>query len=475
MTAAAIGVHVTGLCARIWWRRTTSRIGSVGALALLLVAPVAGVAFYVWVWGQVAELMIGFAQPGPIGVLALPTLILSFALVCVFIRTALLAFDFVAPDVRIVLHTSPITRLARALIQVLPDFVFSSVLALTIGSVGLTSYAAVSGRIGVGTVLGVAVAVSALIGALTAVTELALVHVVKDPLAGRSGAAVVILLLACGALLALTRELQLHGMEIQPLLRAGTFLLDSGARTLALSGGVTLVSLAVWGLASSAVVPEMLRSQHRRPALGVGKGNLLLVSMVTFIRDPANVIGAVGMFVISLLGVWLEQLGHLPVAVAIVAAIGLLLTSAACLYSYGAFVGVRWRVIASPARMSRSMVAWLTGHAAVGVGSAVILLAPAVALSWAQFSSLDIEMVARYLCAVAVSMGTSTIAGWVMPYERDDVLGLAASGTVALVLASLAWWAFYSLPLCVLAWMAGGVLVASVSAVALGDELRRSA
>jgi len=447
----------------------------VGALALLLVAPIAGVACYVWVWSQVAELMTGFAKPAPIGVLALPTLLLGFALVCVFIRTALLAFDFVSPDVRIVLHTAPVTRLARALIQVLPDFVFSSVLALTIGSVGLTSYAAVSGRIGVITVLGVAVAVSALIGALTAVTELALVHIVKDPLAARSGAAVVILLLACGALLSLTRELQLYGMEIRPLLRAGTFLLDSGARTLALSGGVTLVSLAVWGLASSAVVPEMLRSQHRRPALGVGKGNLLLVSMVTFVRDPANVIGAVGLFVISLLGVWLEQLGHLPVAVAIVAAIGLLLTSAACLYGYGAYVGVRWRVIASPARMSRSVVAWLTGHAAVGVCSAVLLLAPAVALGRAQFSPLDIDMVARYLCAVAVTMGTSTIAGWVMPYERDDVLGLAASGTVALVLASLAWWAFSGLPLGVLIWVAGAMLVVSVGVVALGEALRRSA
>mgnify|MGYP000973144773 CR=1 FL=1 len=475
MTAAAIGSHVVGLCARIWWRRTTARVGAAGGLTLLLVAPIAGGAFYVWVWGQVAELMTGFAQPGPIGVLALPTLLLGFALVCVFIRTALLAFDFVSPDVRIVLHTAPVTRLARALIQVLPDFVFSSVVALTVGSVGLTSYAAVSGRIGVITVLGLAVAVSALVGALTAVTELALVHIVKDPLAGRSGAAVVILLLACGVPLTLIRELQLHGMEVQPLLRAGTFLLGSDAWTIALSGAVTLLSLGIWGFASSAVVPELLRSQHRRPALGAGKGNLVRVSMVTFLRDPANLIGAVGMFVISVLGVWLEQLGHLPVAVAVVAAIGLLVPSAACLYGYGGFASVRWRVVVSPARTSRSLLAWLTGHAVAGVGSAAILLAPAIALSWAQVSSLGIEMVARYLCAVAVSMGTSTIAGWVMPYERDDVLGLAASGTVALVLGALAWWAFSGLPLGALVWVAGAMLVASVGVVALGDELRRSA
>lgn len=474
MTAASIGAQVTGLCARIWWRRTTSRLGAVGALALLLAAPAAGVAFYFWVWGQVSELMSGFAQPGPIGVLALPALIFGFALVCVFVRTALLAFDFVAPDVRIMLHTAPVTRAARALIQVVPDFFFSSVLALTVGSVGLTSYADVSGRIGVVSVLALAVAVSALVGALAALAELALLFIVKDPLASRSGAAVIILLLACGALLAVTGELQAHGTEVPWLLGVGTFLLESDTRTVAISGGATVLSLAVWGLASSAVVPELLRSQHRRPVLAAPEGNLVLVSMVTFIRDPANVVGAVGMFVVSVLGVWLEQLGQLPVGVAIVATIGLLVPSAACLYGFGTFADVRWRVVVSPARTSRFTLAWLSGHAVVGIGSALILLAPAIALDWAQFSLLDPATVARYLCAVAVSMGVSLIAGWVMPYERDDVLGLAASGTVAMVLAALAWWALHSLPLGILVGVAGGLLAVSAGVVALGDERRRS-
>lgn len=471
MSEVRIGAYVAALSARMWWRRTTGRIGRAGALALLIAAPASLLALYVWAWGEVSGLTGALTADPRIGPLALPSLMIGFVTVCVVLRAAMLAFDVVAPDLRIVLHTAPLTVLAKALIQVLPDFVLSTVLAVGIGSVGLTSYAYASGRISIGAVLCLAVAVVAIVGMLSAVMELMLLAATKDAVASRAGAAAGTLLLVCGLLLALTREVQVHGLDVPLLRQFGALLLAGDGPVIVVSILVTAASLLAWGWFSSRVAPELLRAQHRQPVLRVWRGSVVLASFVTFWRDPANRVGALGMLAIGLFGILLERVVGLPLALPLVAALVLCAVSAASLYAYGEFLAVRWRFLVAPSGLRRTLLAWCVGHLLAGAVLAVVIVLPAVGFLVEAFRWVDPDAVARFACALVGVLGLSLVAGRLLPFERDDVFALAASLTLAVALCAAAWLLLGGLPTGLLALAALSVLTVSLAAV-VGGETR---
>ncbi len=202
MAAVAVTAHVTGLCATIWWRRAAARLGRPGTLLLVLAVPVAFVGFYAWAWGQVSPIMATMSSNEALAELLLPGLLVSFVMVCAVLRAAMLAFDFIAPDLRVTLATAPRRAARKCLFKSPPTRVQP---AGGLRSVGLASYAASSGRIGLGPVLALGLACCALVGAVTVGLELLLIHVTRDALAARSGAAAGVLLSVCLVMLWLSR------------------------------------------------------------------------------------------------------------------------------------------------------------------------------------------------------------------------------------------------------------------------------
>lgn len=470
MSALAISAHIGGVCARTWWRKTTARLGVVGAAAVIAAIPAAIALFHWWAWGRVAGVIRELVGGGQAARIVLPSLVLSFVMICVVLRAALLAFDFVSPDLRLIMYTAPLTRRAKAIVQVGPDALVSAVLALGVGSLGMTAYAAASDRVGLVPMLLVCLGCVAFAGALTSVIELILTRMLRDGVASRAGAAVISLLMMCAGLFGITRAVQSRGADI-PLLGAVGGLLDRGNLVVTLLGlALTAISLLVWGWADSRVAPELLRARHATPLLKVPGGRIGFASAATFWRDASNRVGAVGMLAICLFGLWMERLTHLPFAFSVISAVVLMMTSAAAVYAYGEFQVIRWRLVASPADARRVLVWWVCGHLAAGAAVAVGVVGLLAPFFWGQLSATSPTSVARLGCAAALSMASGVVAGRLMPYDREDVFTLAGSATGAMVVFGIAWYALHGVALVPLAAIAAGCLAAALVALALMEE-----
>lgn len=446
MGAWAVARHVARTGAALWWRKVVARIGRFGAILLVGVVPSAVVAFQVWTWGQVLPLVATLGESDRLAELAVPSLLLGFVLVCVILRAALLAFDFVATDLRLLLDTAPLTFPAKALVTVGPDFVVSAAVALAVGSVPLAAFASSSGRLAGGTVLALCVACVSLVGALTAVLELALASLTKDVSAARSGAAAGMLLVVCGALVLLTGQVQEHGLELPGVAALGRAVMGEQVVVAAAAAILGLAMLGLWGLAGGAVAREALRGHHRIPHAPVRGGGVGSVSAAFVRRDPANRVGAAALAVIAVLGVALDALVGLPVAWALIFVVGIVTASAASLYAYGEYLEVRWRMVASPAPLRGTLLRWIVGHWLAGVLSAALVAAPAVALALALGVPFAAESWGTAVTAAGLAVASGLIAGRLLPYERDDVFALAASGTASLVIFAAVWFPLSHLP-----------------------------
>lgn len=465
MAAVAVTAHVTGLCATIWWRRAAARLGRPGTLLLVLAVPVAFVGFYAWAWGQVSPIMATMSTNEALAELLLPGLLVSLVMVCAVLRAAMLAFDFIAPDLRVTLATAPLSRGTRMLVQVAPDFGFSALLSVGLGSVGLASYAASSGRIGLGPVLALGLACCALVGAVTVGLELLLIHVTRDALAARSGAAAGVLLSVCLVMLWLSQAVQ-SGSGVGQLQQLGRALLGHDAVVTLVSLMATATLLVGWGFADSLIAPEARRGRQKAPWLRVPRGSRAVVSALTFLRDPANRVGALGMLSISIFGAALERMTGLPIAMPLAGAVALLVLNGAALYTYGEFLELRWRLVASPVSLRGVLPAWIAGHLAAGLLIAVVLATPVAVLA-TPAAVPDLDLGLRTSAIALVSIGLSLVSGRVLPYQRDDIFALAGSGTAALVLTGVAWLALRDLPAPIT--LVAGLLIAggAVSALAM--------
>ena len=472
MGALSVAGHVARTGAALWWRKVVARIGRTGASVLLLAVPSALVAFQGWTWGQVLPLVASLGESDRLAELAVPSLLLGFLLVCVVLRAALLAFDFVAGDLRLLRESAPLTRPAKALVDVGPDFVVSSVVALGVGSVPLAAFASSSQRLALGTVLALCLACVALVGALTGVLELVLARVTRDVTAARSGAAAGMLLVVCGALVLLTGQVQAHGLDLPGVASLGRLLMRDQFLVALTVAAVGLAMLGLWGLASSAVTREVVRGHHRTPVLRVRGGGIAPVSAVFLWRDPANRVGGVALSVIAVFGVALDSLVGLPVAWALIVAVCLITVSAASLYAYGEYQQVRWRFVASPAPLRESLLRWIVGHWLAGVLWAAAVAAPAVGFAVALGVSLDAAWWVATAPAAVAAVATSLVAGRLLPYERDDVFALAASGTASLIMFAAVWFPLSQLPPLL---GAAGVLVVLAGCLAVTIRLEPSA
>ena len=121
-------------------------------------------------------------------------------------------------------------------------------------------------------------------------------------------------------------------------------LVDSDVRALAAS----MMCLIVWGWAETAMVDELLHTRYSTSRLRVHRGSFVGASMIAFWRDASNRIGLDGMVAVCLFGVRLESLTGVGMAFLAVSGAGVMLISAAGLYTYGDFLVLHWRVAASP-------------------------------------------------------------------------------------------------------------------------------
>lgn len=191
-----------------------------------------------------------------------------------------------------------------------------------------------------------------------------------------------------------------------------------------------------------------------------------MVSALTFLRDPANRVGALGMLSISIFGAALERMTGLPIAMPLAGAVALLVLNGAALYTYGEFLELRWRLVASPVSLRGVLPAWIAGHLAAGLLIAVVLATPVAVLA-TPAAVPDLDLGLRTSAIALVSIGLSLVSGRVLPYQRDDIFALAGSGTAALVLTGVAWLALRDLPAPIT--LVAGLLIAggAVSALAM--------
>lgn len=110
--------------------RAAARLGRPGTLLRARGTRRVRGGFYAWAWGQVSPIMATMSSNEALAELLLPGLLVSLVMVCAVLRAAMLAFDFIAPDLRVTLATAPLSRGTRMLVQVAPDFGFSALMSV---------------------------------------------------------------------------------------------------------------------------------------------------------------------------------------------------------------------------------------------------------------------------------------------------------------------------------------------------------
>lgn len=434
-------MHVTVAASKIWWRRLARSLGVIPSilLCLLCLAGIGG--FWGWVWPPIADTVRGFLSGNrEIDGVLFVSVLLSYAMLCSVVRVLMLAFDTVSRDMRLILGVAPLSRAARAAIQVLPDFGASTAVSVLLGSVTLVAYASANSRFSVGEAVVWAVAVVALVGCVAAGLELLFTRLTRDNMASRGGAAIVTLGMS-GALTAsiaasLRIDLQ-HGTTAA----LGAALLDlPTAWSLILGATVGGSALLLWCLCSSLTTTEIFRSAHRRRWIHAAYGGFLGASAMSFLRDAGNRLGLVGVATITGFAVWVESSTRLAVGGLACAMALCLITSAATIFAYGDYRRFRWRTLVSPARRGRVLLDWLSGHllaaALVSGVPAGILIAvlPSLVQSWTA------ETVETLAFALVVGLSSGAVAGRVLPYDSDDMFSVFGSGLLAAVIGAVMWW-----------------------------------
>lgn len=182
---------------KIWWRRLTKRLSRWPALLLLLVLVVGPICFARWLYIIAGPALASIMGESEVASIILSSLFVTFLLVCVLVRTLLAAFDRLSIDFRLLVCAAPLTRGARAIIQLVPDVTVAAFLSFSLGLPQLLVFAQnhptmpwenaiVLGMFGV-----------CLVGAVGSLAERALLRLVKDASAARVGSSIILLFLIC--------------------------------------------------------------------------------------------------------------------------------------------------------------------------------------------------------------------------------------------------------------------------------------
>lgn len=439
--SADLTVALVSTATRMWWRRLVGRVGDLAAGAFCVFALAATVGFWVWIWPQVRSPLDEVISVRPDFEKALViSVMVGFALIVALVRVLMLAFDTLSQDLRILLATAPLSRASRAVVSVVPDLGASWMSSMFFGSVGIFACAAVAPHFSFGEAVAWGTATVVLIGALAAVIEGVCTIVGRDTSAARAMAAIGMLGALSGLLIWVGAALQSDPTN-GPIAQLGGRLLGLETTVSVLIAlGVTVGGMGIWFLAAGWTTRALFRSRSARPWIRVRGGSAFGSSAVAFLRDAGNRFGMISLAALIALGFSLETSSGLPVASQVTLAALVLVVTGSAVMSYGDYVTLRWRVLASPVEPRRIVAAWIAGHVLTAVVLAAALVAvvrlvrpEAVALSstgeWATLGTIAL-----------IGLGSGCVAGRVLPYEKEDVFSIAGTGFVDILLGVSAYY-----------------------------------
>lgn len=432
---------VLGASARLWWRRLRSSIGTVASILLVVVLGLAAPAFWWGIWPVFAPTLRGIINANErIAALMIVGVSLSYALICSLIRVMMLAFDFVSKDLRMLLATAPLSRITRAVVQIIPDAVTTTVVCAGIGSIGLFAMAAASDEVSAVEALAWAVAVNVAIAAFASVIEWIGTAVTHDNTASRGGAAIVTLIVLCAFLGLTASSMQADGLN-SALVASGELVLEwSTGHSCVIAVVIMTVALGLWLVVDALTSRDVMRAHGRRPRCVIRDGNIVKSGALTFFREPSNVMGLVSLMAIIGLAAFMERVTSIQITGQVVVSCALLLCAAGGIITYGEYLTLRWRVLASPASSRSTAAQWFLGHEGTAILIAASGFAAYYVLADSETRELLIPELPIYLGMGLVSMGAGLLAGKAVPYRREDVFAMAGSGTLAAVLGISYWW-----------------------------------
>ncbi len=427
----------------IWWRTLTLRLNKGLAFLIAVLLLTAPTILSGWLYVTTKSFISPMARMDRIADIILLSLYLSFFLICVLVKTLLAAFERLSHDIRILLSYAPLTNTARAAVQIIPDLLLVSYLSLSFGLPPILVFAQHHPSMLLSNAISFSLLVICLTGALNAGIERILLQLTKDSAASRVGAALVLLFLICVALLSLAEAMRKNGLDQPELGAIGAFIATGGSQgfligSLAFFTGAGCV--LAWGVLEGSAVHELMGAQYKVPKPRVADGSLVFASTAIFFRDASNRIGLIALGALCALAVWIENLMQLKLVVVMLSAAIVMAMSASALYSYGGYLSIQWRVLASPKASPAALTSWIIGHLLGGGLCSALLLSLTAVLSPSSFSMVDSTTIQQLLSVIFIASAFSLLAGRVLPYDKDDIASFASASTLALVLTGGAWW-----------------------------------
>jgi hypothetical protein len=416
-------------------------VGVLPAIALCVFGVSSAGVFWLWLWPQVDQSVVGLvAGRRELRGVLLVSVLLSFCLVASLVRVAMLAFDHISTDLRLLLATAPLTPATRSLVQVVPDFLASATVSVAFGSVGLVVLGVSGAGFSVAEAIAWAIAVVAVVGCFSSLLEFGFTKLVRHNLTARGGAAIATMLLLCGAMVFVVRSVATD-LTTGWAASVGTSLLALPAWASVLLALVAfLAAMALWCLSAVLTVKEIFRSVGGRPWLVSTSGRPFVTSALGFLRDAGNRLGFVSLCAIVAFAVWTERSTNYPLG-GLAALWGTtLFVSLAAILVYGDYLTVRWRFVVAPSDQRVVLLQWFLGH----VGAALLLAGVAGGLLFTVqprlLSSWSAADYAKVLTALFIGIGAGLVAGRLVPYRKEDVFTIAGSGIAAAVCAAASWW-----------------------------------
>lgn len=426
---------------RLWWRKLVHAVGRGVSVTVIVLCVGSFVVFWSWVWPLAKESVAGLVTSDrSIAGMVLAGLLLSVCVVATVVRVAMLAFDQVSRDLRLLLHVAPLPKTARAAVLVVSDFATSLALTGLLGTAGILAFASISIELSIAEVaIGVA-ALVALVGAVAATIEWALTRATKDNMAARGGAAIATLGVVCGLLVAVTRSLS-SGVPDGPVSAVGSAILAWPAVWgCAVSMIVLVAALSLWLFAATRVTHELFRPAWMTPILKVRSGSVSASAAATFGRDAGNRMGAISAVVLVALAVWTHVATGLPVGGVAAASALVAIVGATALLADGDYGAIRWRASVSPADSRLVIAGWLAGYLAIPVAlgvSGLVVLGLARSDLFAGWGWTEAD---GLLAALLLALGSGVVAGRIVPADREELLTLAGSGVLAATICAALWW-----------------------------------
>jgi hypothetical protein len=213
-----------------------------------------------------------------------------------------------------------------------------------------------------------------IVGAVSTALETAFSKLGARGAASRSGSALVMMVLICGALLALELSINRSGLN-SPVADAGLVFLAL-PEPLSVVMLLTLIGLGLvaWLLSLSLLVDDSLASSGRRVRFSGMRGDLLETGALLWVRNPANRIGLVGGVCIAAMGMWIQVQTSLPLGYQLASWTVVYLIVVTSVTCYGDYLAIRWRVLVGPSRPLPSLWQFTVGRLMASASSGLIVI-----------------------------------------------------------------------------------------------------